>query len=72
MDLFLGSFKIIDIICILYKISQLGIDRISRAAFAVILCNKCAPFKRRTVQSENFTSDLGRKIMTFQIGGKIV
>ena len=72
MDLFLGSFKIIDIVCILYKISQLGIDRISRAAFAVILCNKCAPFKRRTVQSENFTSDLGRKIMTFQIGGKIV
>ena len=72
MDLFLGSFKIIDIICILYKVSQLGIDRISRAAFAVILCNKCAPFKRRTVQSENFTSDLGRKIMTFQIGGKIV
>ena len=72
MDLFLGSFKIIDIVCILYKISQLGIDRICRAAFAVVLCNKCAPFKGCTVESENFTSDLGREIMTFQIGGKIV
>ena len=72
MNAFKRTLKIVDIVGILRKISKLCVNGVGRAALTVILGNKRASLKGTAVQTEEFTSDIRREIVAFQIGVQIL
>ena len=68
MNPLLRRLKIIDIIGIFHQIAKLCVNGIRGAAFTIILGDERRSLKGCAVQTKDFISHFGGKIMTFQIG----